>query len=276
MQGDDLELTPRCLEWVKALRGFVRRRADRPRARLRASRRLVQGVRPDRPLPITVPAPSPRAPDDDRGFARTRGSRPSGPRTRRGSCRPATRRGLVRAARTALREHLPELVPTWERLCRLAGGGDTASRVLAHWCPPPHLSGCTQAVVRRARPILVRNYDYDVRRFDATILLDGLRRPARARHRRLHLGPARRHERGRPRGDAHVRRLARGRHGLRHLDRDALPARDLHDRGRGAHGARPRAGAHGVQRDGAGRRRGRRRPRSSARAGRRCTSIRWW
>ena len=74
-------------------------------------------------------------------------------------------------ARTALREHLPELVPAWERLCRLAGGGDTASRVLAHWCPPPHLSGCTQAVVRRGDPILVRNYDYDVRSFDATILL---------------------------------------------------------------------------------------------------------
>ncbi len=74
-------------------------------------------------------------------------------------------------ARTALREHLPELVPTWERLCRLAGGGDTASRVLAHWCPPPHLSGCTQAVVRRGDPILVRNYDYDVRSFDATILM---------------------------------------------------------------------------------------------------------
>ena len=74
------------------------------------------------------------------------------------------------AARAALREHLPELVPTWERLCRLAGGGDTASRVLAHWCPPPHLAGCTQAVVRRGAPILVRNYDYDVRSFDATIL----------------------------------------------------------------------------------------------------------
>jgi predicted choloylglycine hydrolase len=74
------------------------------------------------------------------------------------------------AARAALREHLPELVPTWERLCRLAGGGDMASRVLAHWCPPPYISGCTQAVVRRGDPVLVRNYDYDVRHFDATIL----------------------------------------------------------------------------------------------------------
>ncbi len=82
----------------------------------------------------------------------------------------AARPSYVRA-RTALREHLPELVPTWERLCRLAGGGDTASRVLAHWCPPPHVSGCTQAVVRRGDPILVRNYDYDARKFDATILL---------------------------------------------------------------------------------------------------------
>ncbi|MDQ1714235.1 MAG: hypothetical protein QOC60_180 [Frankiaceae bacterium] len=75
------------------------------------------------------------------------------------------------AARTALRQHMPELVPTWERHCRRAGGGDMAARVLAHWCPPPYVSGCTQAVVRRGAPILVRNYDYDVRNFDATILL---------------------------------------------------------------------------------------------------------
>lgn len=75
------------------------------------------------------------------------------------------------AARAALREHLPELVPTWQRLCVLAGGSDTASRVLAHWCPPPYIAGCTQAVVRRGAPILVRNYDYDLRHFDATILL---------------------------------------------------------------------------------------------------------
>jgi predicted choloylglycine hydrolase len=74
------------------------------------------------------------------------------------------------AARAALREHMPELVPTWERLCRLGGGGDQAARLLAHWCPPPHLSGCTQAVVRRGEPVLVRNYDYDIRHFDGTIL----------------------------------------------------------------------------------------------------------
>ncbi len=73
-------------------------------------------------------------------------------------------------ARAALREHMPELVPTWERLCALAGGGDQAARLLAHWCPPPHLSGCSQAVVRRGEPVLVRNYDYDLRHFDATIL----------------------------------------------------------------------------------------------------------
>jgi predicted choloylglycine hydrolase len=73
-------------------------------------------------------------------------------------------------SRAALREHVPELVPTWERLVELAGGGDTAARMLALWCPPAHLAGCTQAVLRGRAPVLVRNYDYDPSRFDALIL----------------------------------------------------------------------------------------------------------
>ena len=81
----------------------------------------------------------------------------------------AARPSYVRS-RAALREHLPEIVETWERLVELVGGGDAAARMLALWCPPPHRQGCTQAVVRREEPVLVRNYDYDPRRFDALIL----------------------------------------------------------------------------------------------------------
>jgi predicted choloylglycine hydrolase len=72
--------------------------------------------------------------------------------------------------RSALREHMPELMPTYERVVELAGGGDTAARMLSLWCPPSYLTGCTQAVLFRPGPALVRNYDYDVHRIEGTIV----------------------------------------------------------------------------------------------------------
>ena len=51
-----------------------------------------------------------------------------------------------------LREHMPELVPTWERLVELAGGGDVAARMLSMWRPPSYLSGCSQGVLVGGRP----------------------------------------------------------------------------------------------------------------------------
>ncbi len=59
-----------------------------------------------------------------------------------------------------LREHMPELLPTYERLTELAGGSDLAARFLALYCPPPYLSGCSQAVWSGSPPLLARNYDY--------------------------------------------------------------------------------------------------------------------
>ena len=73
------------------------------------------------------------------------------------------------SART-LREHMPELVPTWERLCELAGGGDLEARMLSMWRPPSYLSGCSQGVWTRGEPVLVRNYDYSPDRLEGTIL----------------------------------------------------------------------------------------------------------
>lgn len=74
------------------------------------------------------------------------------------------------AARQALRQYMPELMPTWERLVTLAGGGDSAARFLSLYCPTPYLTGCSQAVWPRGDPILVRNYDYHPRLWDAVIL----------------------------------------------------------------------------------------------------------
>ncbi len=69
-----------------------------------------------------------------------------------------------------LRQYMPELEPTYRRLTELAGGGDSASRFLSLYCPPPYLSGCTQAVWPGDEPVLVRNYDYNVDRFEGVLL----------------------------------------------------------------------------------------------------------
>ncbi len=71
----------------------------------------------------------------------------------------------------ALQEHMPELVPTYERVCTLAGGGDLEARFLAMWAPPSYLSGCSQAVWTGGQaPVLARNYDYAPERLEGSIL----------------------------------------------------------------------------------------------------------
>ncbi|MDW4548700.1 C45 family peptidase [Defluviimonas sp. D31] len=76
-------------------------------------------------------------------------------------------------SKQALKEHMPELLPLYERLCELAGGGDHAARFLSFWRPPPYLSGCSQAIWPGREPVLVRNYDYSPRAFDRLMLRTG-------------------------------------------------------------------------------------------------------
>lgn len=64
------------------------------------------------------------------------------------------------AAECQLKRHMPELMPTYERLCDLAGGGDLEARFLALYCPPAYLTGCSQVVWPGEEPMLIRNYDY--------------------------------------------------------------------------------------------------------------------
>ncbi len=77
----------------------------------------------------------------------------------------------------ALQEHMPELVPTYTRVCELAGGGDLEARFLAMWAPPSYLSGCSQAVWQVGDPVLARNYDYAPERLEGSILHTGWVRP---------------------------------------------------------------------------------------------------
>lgn len=69
-----------------------------------------------------------------------------------------------------LRRHMPELLPTYRTLCELAGGSDSAARLLSLYCPPPYLSGCTQAVWTGDQPMLVRNYDYNPSRLEGVLM----------------------------------------------------------------------------------------------------------
>ena len=79
------------------------------------------------------------------------------------------RPGYMTSARN-LRTYMPELMPVYERLVELAGGGDLAARFLSFYRPPPYLLGCSQAVWRGRRPLLVRNYDYSPILFEWALL----------------------------------------------------------------------------------------------------------
>lgn len=81
-----------------------------------------------------------------------------------------TGRPTYRECRLALKQHMPEMLPLYDELCELAGGSDSAARFLSFYCPPPYMSGCSQAIWQGARPLLVRNYDYNPAAFDAILL----------------------------------------------------------------------------------------------------------
>jgi len=69
-----------------------------------------------------------------------------------------------------LRAHMPELMPAYERVVELAGGGDLAARMLSLYRPPPYLAACSQgAWLREGGPVLVRNYDYAPSRFEGVV-----------------------------------------------------------------------------------------------------------
>ncbi len=72
-------------------------------------------------------------------------------------------------AKNRLQRYMPEMVPTYERMCELAGDDTTAHRFLTGWQPPAYISGCSQAVFTDS-PTLVRNYDYHPHLIEGTLL----------------------------------------------------------------------------------------------------------
>ena len=70
----------------------------------------------------------------------------------------------------AIREHMPELLPTYQEICEAAGGGDLEARFLSMWCPPAYVGGCSQALVDGPPAALIRNYDYSPKLLEGTWL----------------------------------------------------------------------------------------------------------
>ena len=71
-----------------------------------------------------------------------------------------------------MRQHMPEMLPTYERLCALVGNDVVAARFLTGYQPPAYISACSQAVLmKKGKVQLVRNYDYHPDLIEGTLLL---------------------------------------------------------------------------------------------------------
>ena len=71
----------------------------------------------------------------------------------------------------ALKYYMPEMVPTYERLCKLVNADDLAARFLTGYQPPAYISACSQAVTLKSTIQLVRNYDYHPDLIEGTLLM---------------------------------------------------------------------------------------------------------
>jgi len=79
------------------------------------------------------------------------------------------RKGYVSSA-GELKDYMPELLPLYNQLVELAGGGDLEARFLSMYCPPAYMSGCSQVAWTRDSTSLIRNYDYSLKMFEGTLL----------------------------------------------------------------------------------------------------------
>ncbi|MGK2861416.1 MAG: C45 family autoproteolytic acyltransferase/hydrolase, partial [Chitinophagaceae bacterium] len=70
---------------------------------------------------------------------------------------------------TNLQKYMPELMPVYEGLVSLAGGGDLEARFLSMYCPPPYMAGCSLLAWNKEKIFLIRNYDYNPNLFEAVL-----------------------------------------------------------------------------------------------------------
>jgi predicted choloylglycine hydrolase len=77
----------------------------------------------------------------------------------------------LETSQAALKKFMPEMWPTYQRLCKLAKGDKLAARFLTGFQPPAYISGCSQAVTTGKDIQLVRNYDFHPDLMEGTQLL---------------------------------------------------------------------------------------------------------
>lgn len=77
----------------------------------------------------------------------------------------------LETSKAALKKHMPEMVPTYNRMCRLIKADHMAARFLTGFQPPTYLNGCAQAVLKGEEVRLIRNYDYHPNLIEGTQLL---------------------------------------------------------------------------------------------------------
>ncbi len=71
---------------------------------------------------------------------------------------------------TELKKYMPELIPLYDQILDLVGGGDLEGRFLSMYCPPAYMSGCSQVAWTKESNSLIRNYDYSFKMFEGTML----------------------------------------------------------------------------------------------------------
>jgi predicted choloylglycine hydrolase len=63
--------------------------------------------------------------------------------------------------RAAVSQHMPELLPHYDRVCALVGPDELGHCVLSHYRPPPEIAGCSLAIwLGDGGPALIRQQDY--------------------------------------------------------------------------------------------------------------------
>lgn len=72
---------------------------------------------------------------------------------------------------------MPELIPLYEKLIELAGGGDLEARFLSMYCPPAYMSACSQVAWTKESTSLIRNYDYSFKMFEGTMFYSNYLQP---------------------------------------------------------------------------------------------------
>ncbi|WP_127844800.1 C45 family autoproteolytic acyltransferase/hydolase [Psychroflexus aestuariivivens] len=77
----------------------------------------------------------------------------------------------LKTSQAALKTHMPEIWPTYVRLCELAGADEVAAKFLTGYQPPFYVTGCSNAIFEGEDFQLVRNYDHHPDLFEGVQML---------------------------------------------------------------------------------------------------------